>query len=87
MNSQTTTIGLHSSRKTAHVFCVEPWGEDYTLLPGEEVTLVASGRTAVPWFNLVEQDDCTLVCCEETAEFKVLQGCRQLECGHQRRAQ
>jgi hypothetical protein len=33
---------------------VEPWANDYTLLPEEELEIVAFGDDAVPWFNVVE---------------------------------
>lgn len=43
----------------------------------------AFGQTAFPWFHVVEWDGTTQVYYEETVDFKVLQGDRELECGHQ----
>jgi hypothetical protein len=77
-------LGVRNSRKAPQIVAVEPWADDYTLLPGEELEIVAFGKKAVPWFNVVEWDGTTQVYCEETDDFKVMQGDRQLECGHQR---
>jgi hypothetical protein len=41
----------------------------------------------VPWFIVVEWDGITQVYCEDAADFKVVQGDRELECGHQRQAE
>ena len=80
----TTKLGVANSRKGPQVVAIEPWANDYTLLPGEELVLVAFGDVAIPWFTVVERDGTTQVYCEETANFKVLQGDRELECGHNR---
>lgn len=66
---------------------VEPWANGFTLLPGEKLEIVAYGETAVPWFYVVEWDGVTQVYCEDTTDFKVVQGDRELECGHQRQAE
>jgi len=79
-------LGICNSRKAPQIVAVEPWAYDYTLLPGEELEIVAFGKTAVPWFNVVEWDGTTQVYCEETDDFNVMQGDRQLECGHQRQS-
>lgn len=68
------------------VVAVEPWANDYTLLPNERLEVVAFGEAAVPWFEVVEWDDAIQVYCENTVNFKVLQGDRELQCGHQRQA-
>ena len=81
-----TKLGVWNSRKAPQVVAVEPWANDYTLLPGEELEIVAFGKTAMPWFNVVELDGTTQVYCEETSEFKVVSGGRELECGHQRQS-
>ena len=53
-------------------------------MPDEQLEIVAFGKTAVPWFIVVEWDGTTQVYCNDTDDFKVMQGDRQLECGHQR---
>jgi hypothetical protein len=77
-------LGFRNARKVPHVVAVEPWGNDYTMLPEEELEIMAYGEAAMPWFSVVEWDGCTQVYCEQTDDFRVLQGSRELECGHQR---
>lgn len=77
-------IGISNSRKVPQEVVVEPWANDYTLLPDEELTVIAVGKSAIPWFNLVEWDGTTQVYCEDANDFRVLQGDRELECGHNR---
>jgi hypothetical protein len=79
-------LGICNSRKAPQIVAVEPWANDYTLMPGEELQIVAFGKKAVPWFNVVEWDGTTQIYCEETDDFKVMQHDRQLECGHQRQS-
>lgn len=86
MNRFTTKIGIANSRSGPQIVAVEPWANDYTLFPGEELVILAFGNAAAPWFNIVEWDDTTQVYCEDTADFKVMQGDKELECGHQRQA-
>lgn len=83
----TTRIGIinDSSNQSSRVVYVEPWGEDYTLLPGEELEIIAdSNAKEMPWFNVVESYGATSVYCENTSEYVVLQDGRELECGHNR---
>lgn len=79
-------LGIWNSRKAAQVVGIEPWANDYTLLPGEKLEVIAFGETRVPWFNIVEWDGTTQVYCEDTVDFKVVQGDRVLECGYQRQS-
>jgi hypothetical protein len=79
-----TKIGIWNERKGPQVVAVEPWANDYTLLPKEKLEIVAFGDKAVPWFVVAEWDGTTQVYCEDTADFKVMQGERELPCGHQR---
>ncbi len=79
-----STLGVCNSRKSPQIVAVEPWADDYTLMPGEELEIVAFGRTVAPWFNVVNWDGTTPVYCEETDDFKVMQEDHELECGHQR---
>lgn len=84
MHAFVTRIGIQNSRSTPRAVYVEPWGPDYTLMPEERLEIFAYGDTAMPWFHIVESEDGVQVYCEETAIFKVMQGDRELECGHQR---
>jgi hypothetical protein len=80
----TARLGVWNSRSAPQIVAVEPWAEDYTLMPGEKLEIVAFGKAAVPWFVVVEWDGTSQVYCNDTDDFKVMQGDRQLECGHQR---
>jgi hypothetical protein len=86
MTSPNSKLSVSNHRAVPHVVAVEPWGEDFTLLSGEELEIIAFGDSNVPYFNLVEWDGSTQVYREETVNFKVLQAGVQLECGHNRQA-
>jgi hypothetical protein len=86
MSAPSSKIEFSNRRSEPHVVAVEPWGEDYTLLPGEALEVVAFGEAAAPWFHVVESDGVSQVYCEQAALFKVLQAGVELECGHNRRS-
>jgi len=71
-------LGVWNSRKAPQVVAVEPWADEYTLMPDEKLEIMAFGETAVPWFNVVEWDGTTQVYCEDSVGFQVLQGDKQL---------
>jgi hypothetical protein len=89
---RTAKIGIVNNRTAPHVVWIEPWANDYTLMPGEELEVIATGgdlqprlvRDIQPDFNVVEHDGATQVYCENTADFKVMQGSRELPLGAQR---
>ena len=85
MQPYCSKLGISNSRKTPLEVLVEPWAFDYTLMSGEELQIVAFGESNAPYFNLTEWDDSIQVWCEATDSFQVMQGDRELECGHQRR--
>ena len=68
-----TKLGVQNSRAVPHEVHVEPWANDYTLMPGEECEIIAIGKDSLPWFYVVEWEGASQVYCEETTEFKVLQ--------------
>jgi hypothetical protein len=65
---------------------VEPWGEDYTLLPQEELEIMIHYEAELPWFHLVERDHSTQVYIETCNEFEIYQKGDRLECGHKRQS-
>ncbi len=77
-------LGVRNSRDQPHVLWIEPWGEDFTLKPGEELELFAYSDSHLPWFELVESDGASAIYCEKTSEFEVFQNGVRLECGHNR---
>ncbi len=83
MSKTRIVIANDSRSKRSRLVAVEPWGNDYTLLPGEELEVVAESDTdEMPWFIVAESNGDTAVWCEETDVFTVLQGGVELECGH-----
>jgi hypothetical protein len=87
MDELSTRIEVSNGRRRPWEVHVEPWGEDFTLLPDESLEVVAEGRGATPWFYVVENEGSTQVYCEETVAFAVYQEGRLLECGHNRGVQ
>lgn len=77
-------ICIANSRPIWHEVHVEPWADDYTLFPGEELEIHAFDNKAVPWFHIVEWDGVSQVYCNETDDFVVLQNGVQLKGGHNR---
>jgi hypothetical protein len=81
---------------------LEPWADDFTLLPGEEFEIIARDKVKQPWFALVESPDATQVyveslSCWDSEDgaaayeqsvgcFDVLRDGKRLECGHNRQA-
>jgi hypothetical protein len=79
-------IGVTNSTARPRIVWVEPWAEDYTLMPGEELVITAQDNADQPWFHVVEWPESTQIYIEAGGAFEVLQGGRRLECGHNRQA-
>jgi hypothetical protein len=84
MHQYTAKLGLNNARERPQVVAVEPWANDYTLLPGEELEIIAFGDSSCPWFYVVEWDGTSQVYCNDTDDFKVMQSGIELQCGHNR---
>jgi hypothetical protein len=64
---------------------VEPWGEDFTLLPKEKLEVIARNGSEPLWFHVIEHREGTQVYIEGyTNDYEVIQNGRPLHCGHQR---
>jgi hypothetical protein len=74
MPSYTSKLQVQNRRGSPHVVAVEPWGEDFTLHLGEELEITATGDDQTPSFVLVEWDGSSQVYCNDTDDFKVMQG-------------
>jgi hypothetical protein len=50
------TIRIYNDRRRPHVVWIEPWAEDYTMLPNQQLTVTTSGpkKHSGPLFELVE---------------------------------
>ncbi len=82
-------IVIQNQTEWPRVVFVEPFGEDFTLLPGESLDVVARGSRGeeLPYFQVWETVDTSSVWIEgDFREYDVLQGGIKLECGHQRQA-
>ncbi|MFZ6799533.1 hypothetical protein [Undibacterium sp. Di24W] len=84
MSFYRSKISFNNQRNIPLVIVIEPWGEDYSLMPGEQLELLAYGRNGTPWFHVVEWDDSSQVYCEDADSFKVVQQNVELKCGHNR---
>jgi hypothetical protein len=80
-------LRVQNSTERPRIVWVEPWAEDFTLLPGEELEIRARNDSGQPWFSAVEWPDSTQVYLEDVgSDFEVLQNGNRLECGHNRKA-
>jgi hypothetical protein len=85
-------IGVSNDEPQLRVVWVEPWPDDYTLLPGESLEIHVRSSVAQPWFNVVETDRNTQVYVElppsdlMNAKVEVYQGTQLLSVGHNRQA-
>lgn len=89
MNRPLARIAFDNSREDKRPFTiyVEPLGEDYTLLAGEELEIVAYGNTEPPWFHVREWgDNCQVYLHGDSNgyDFDVMQNGMRLEGGHNR---
>ncbi len=70
-----------------HIVCVEPWGGDYTILPGQRLEVIARDHQEMPSFKVIEAEERTQVWIKARNEdYIVLQDGKRIESGHQRKA-
>jgi hypothetical protein len=86
MTALSAKLGVSNQTKQPRIVWVEPWAEDFTLLPGEELEIVCRGDTEQPWFCVVENQDSTQVYVESGGYPDVLQNGQRLKCGYNRQA-
>ena len=81
-------LEVHNDTQRPRVVWVEPVAEDFTLLSGESLEIVARGIQNRQWFGLVELEDATQVYLQEPdfMDFQVFQNGKRLERGHNRDA-
>lgn len=73
-----------NSRSSPFTVWVEPWGEDFTLLPKADLTVFAKSPAKEPSFTLVQLESGVQVYVEgqDIVDFSVIQDGIELECGH-----
>jgi hypothetical protein len=82
------SIEIRNDRSRPHVVWIEPWGEDYTLIPNQKVHVeVAETELGTgSYFNLVETEGNTQVYIERGGYPRVSVDGESVECGHNRQA-
>ena len=86
MGNMSARIQVQNSTEKPRIVWVEPWAEDFTLLAGEQLEIIARSTTEQPWFSVVEWPESTQIYLEGVSTFEVLQNGIHLECGHNRKA-
>jgi hypothetical protein len=87
-------IGVSNDEAQLRVIWVEPWADDYTLLPGESLEIHVHTPVGQPWFNVVAHGRHTQVYVEvppsdlmnARIRIEVYQGTQLLQPGHNRQA-
>ena len=80
-------ITIPNAGKRPRVVWVEPYPDDYTLLPEEELEIVARDSSKVPSFDIVEYEDATQVYPDQSEiDYDVTQNGIKIESGHNRQA-
>jgi hypothetical protein len=85
-------LGVENDTDRPRIVWVEPWGEDYTLLPKERLEIVVQSTLETPWFNVIEHADSTQVYIEgqsnegQPNDYDALQMGKKILCGHRRQA-
>ncbi len=57
---------------------IEPWAIEFKLKQQEEIELVGSASNGVPYFQLQEWNDTTVVYCENADQLRVFNGGNEL---------
>jgi hypothetical protein len=60
-HSASFSVRCSRSASAPRTIYIEPWGEDYWLFPGDELTVSAFSRAQRPEFSLVESDTSTQI--------------------------
>jgi hypothetical protein len=85
--SYSAKIVIENDTDRPRIVWVEPWGEDYTLLPKEKLEVIVRNGSEPLWFHVVEYvEGCQVYVEGYTNDYEVTQNDRIRYCGHQRRA-
>ena len=86
MAELTAKIVVENNTQRPRIVWVEPWGEDYTLLPREQLEIVSRDDSQQPFVHVVERQDSTAVHVDVGGCTEIIQNGTRLECGHNRKA-
>ena len=79
-------IKVTNDRATFVTLWLEPWGEDYGMLPGDEFEVVAEDAGEGFYFHVVNAEKGTKLYAEgDVTQITVYQRGAELSCGHNRR--
>jgi hypothetical protein len=86
-SSVATTFTYRNDTARPIVVFVEPWGADYTAMPGQQLRVLAQGEgDARPHFELHQSEDGVQLWCESSCAYEVFMDGIEVECGHNRRS-
>jgi len=86
-NTVEDSFSYQNSTGQSQVFFVEPWGADYTVLPGQQLRLQVSGEGAPSHFSLQHSSDGFQLVWEAGSSYPdVFMDGVPVECGHNREA-
>lgn len=80
----TSRIGVCNEFARPLIIWLEPWGEDYTLPPEEEVEIVAKDVDEAFHFMILMGEEVKIYAEGQVVDIGVYQNGRLLECGHNR---
>lgn len=83
-NKVLTSFSYRNDTKEGQVVYVEPWGRDYTLLPGQLLRVEAEGKGEIPHFDLQHSLGGFQLWCELTNAVDVFVDGAPVECGYNR---
>jgi hypothetical protein len=86
MGTLVAKLAVQNKTGIPRIVWLEPWAEDYTLLPGETVEFVSRSNSELPWFHLDEWPESTQVYLQAGDYPVVHSNGVRLQCGHNREA-
>jgi hypothetical protein len=84
MAESSAKIEVSNDTKEPRIIWLEPWAEDYTLLPKEDLQIFARGKSEQPWFHFVVGEKHAQVYLMAGDIAEVFQNGHPLSCGHKR---
>lgn len=78
-------ISIENNTDRPRIVWVEPWGEDFTLRPKEELEILARDGSEPLWFQVIEYNEgCQVYIDGSNCHYDVRQEGQVIQCGHQR---
>ena len=77
-------LSISNSRVQIMLVMLEPWGEDYWLLPGENFFVKAESKSGDFWYHVDFEEVVSVYVDGDYESVLVMQNDDVLECGHNR---